>query len=489
MNQICCAKNCTREIFKDESKCALHCHKHDYQTDLNSGLLQAFYTALENYITHQQTEQDIEVTFTQIFFPQYDLQNTSEYISLLAHLPKITFNFCRFNCSELPFTNTEYFFQACEFRKDWHISDAKISKNSNDVLYHSCHFKQNTYLNTQNEELLTLDFSLFTDCAFDQLLFLKNTQFNQEMFKNTKSVPIRISQLMIEDCNFTSRFSLNNAEIKSLSILHSEFKSKFELKESNLEQANIINANFSALFDTYRSQFKKFLCSRCIFDGFVGFEECQFSKGIQDSEPTSIPRFEYATFLSFVNFRNSTFHNGLNLDLINLSGEVNFLNSNIAFKNTSRETYRIIKYSFDKVGDHIEANHFFADEMKKYKEYLFSNPNADKQEKCIFWLNEKMSNFGQNYIQPLILMVIFAILYGTILYGYQDNWIANSFPTLSHIIEKIMTPLNFIAKNIMPFKRFADLKPGMEFISLVFTIILASLTWQLIVAIKRNTRR
>ena len=58
------------------------------------------------------------------------------------------------------------------------------------------------------------------------------------------------------------------------------------------------------------------------------------------------------------------------LENINLKESPNFLNTKIEPKNTNRETFRITKDSFDKIGNHIEANKFFVYEMKKHKELV-----------------------------------------------------------------------------------------------------------------------
>ena len=89
--------------------------------------------------------------------------------------------------------------------------------------------------------------------------------------------------------------------------------------------------------------------------------------------------FEYVTFLSFTNFRNTTFYSGLNLENSNLKEAPNFLNIDINPKFTNRETFRIIKNSFDKIGNNIEANKFFVFEMNKYEEELKKKPMSQEK--------------------------------------------------------------------------------------------------------------
>lgn len=89
------------------------------------------------------------------------------------------------------------------------------------------------------------------------------------------------------------------------------------------------------------------------------------------------------TFLSFVNFRNATFNSGLDLENANLKEMPNFLNVKLLSNNTNRETLRIIKHSFDKVGNHIEANKYFSLEMERHKNDMAGE--SWSQEKIVFF--------------------------------------------------------------------------------------------------------
>ena len=458
----------------------------------NNEILKEFYNSLNNKILNVTKNKQEQIILENISFPTLSTEQIKNeflnYLNLLTSFKDITFKNCIFNTSNLDLPNTRVSFQNCQYLQPWIISKIQQLNDASCILFKNCKFQDDIIFNFDN--MNNIDFFIFNNCDFNKKLCFKNIQFNQSIFKNTnENEKISLQQLSINNCQFSEKFILNNLIAINLSIQNSEFAKKFELKNTYIKHVEFVNTNFHHTFDCYNSNYSTFFCSKCIFDNFAGFESCEFSKGIKSQESNSIPCFEYVTFLSFVNFRNSSFYNGLNLDLINLSGDANFLNIYVDFTNTTHETYRIIKYSFDKVGDHVEANKFFTNEMKKYKAQLFNDPKADKQERIIFWLNEKMSNFGQSYLRPLIWMFVFSSFYGMILYGYKENWIASNFPTLSLYLNNFLIPLNFIAKNVMPFKGFEELKQGMEFISLIFTAIFASLTWQFIVAVKRHTRR
>ena len=295
-----------------------------------------------------------------------------------------------------------------------------------------------------------------------------------------------IKQIIFENCIFDSKFKLNNFQIQTFKIINTILKNKFEFKENILDELLIDNSNFEKIVDFFGSKFKKFKIYKSIFDDFVGFENCQFGTDNKLREEISI--FKYATFLDFINFRNTNFKSGLDIENINIKEAPNFLNMSIEFKNTNRETFRIIKHSFDKISNNIEANKYFIQEMKKYKEDLKKKTLiGNMQEKIIFYLNDIFSSFGQNYLKPIIWLIGFALLYNFILYGYEQNWLYTIYPPANHFIQSVTNFFNDIAKNILPFAKF--LKKDLEFLSLLFYIIFSILIWQIIVSIKRYTKR
>ena len=123
--------------------------------------------------------------------------------------------------------------------------------------------------------------------------------------------------------------------------------------------------------------------------------------------------------------------------------------------------------------------------MKKYKEEL---KNTNKiQERIILFFNEKISNFGQSYVQPVFYMIVMSIFYYLLILGYENNVLYEIHPVVSKVFSMASECLNNVSKNILPFQKI--LKDGMEFVSLVFHIVFAVLVWQTIVAVKRHTIR
>ena len=223
----------------------------------------------------------------------------------------------------------------------------------------------------------------------------------------------------------------------------------------------MIDCYFTKDADFHSTKFKNFNIKEVSFSALTVFEKCEFLNKKAE--------FNYVNFKNNTTFRDSKFPKGLDLRNINAKVEnLNFLNINIKEEGTDRESFRIIKSSFDKVGNHIEANKFFALEMKAYKKELRFMKNPFKF--IMFCLNNGISNFGQNYIRPLVLIILTAIIY----------YFISKFIFLPKF-------LNDFAKAILPIAKF--LPTDNEFIGLIFYIIFIVLIYHLVLSIRRFTKR
>jgi uncharacterized protein YjbI with pentapeptide repeats len=514
----CSVNNCDLNSYVND-KCILHCEKHSYQTDWNNvGFLNAFYDALlkliitdlsgritaddgadkgaiESYfkgdLELHYSEEQIELVqtfmssqlmvFDHIFFPARDERDHFDYLRLLKKIPKIHFNFCEFQISALPLEEIEYFFQDCIFHNYWSLYNLKVLENVDNVLYQGCTFHNDVTTSAGEEKKLTLDASQFTDCHLNTISF-EDTIFKAAIFNNSKGFRWEIENLTISDCTIEDKFILNNHKIPHFNIYDTVFNGKLEFKKSSSEEFKVINSNFYGLIDFYNSRFEIFYVNKSIFSEFVGFEYCTFGLPREQKSKDYCATFEYATFLSFINLRNAIFYSGLDMSDANLKESPNFLGAEIDLFNTNRETFRIIKYSFDKVGNTVEANKYFSYEMYKVgKETSFSNEPAKK---TMLLINFFISNFGQSYIFPLLWIVLLMLLNAQVLEWYSTYC---AFENNANVICRINNSLNSLVKNIIPFKRF--LTEGMEFISLMFLIAYSTFIYHFIIAAKRMTKR
>ncbi len=327
----------------------------------------------------------------------------------------------------------------------------------------NCNIINNLFINKKEIRHLT-KLKKFKFTSILRILTLRDFEYHRTEFcKN-----LIINEFYINNCTFEKRFELNNYNIEKFNCTNNLFKNKFEFKNNHIVKFSIHNSNFKEIADMFASKFTQFKISKSIFNDFTGFENCTF--GTSNNLIEELSEFEYVTFKDILTLRNTNFLSGLDIEKINLLNDANFLKIRVELKNTPRETFRIIKHSFDKIGNILEANKFFIKEMKKYKEELNQKPLIGNiQEKLVFNLNNIFSSFGQSYFKPLSYIVYFILLYQFILYGYEKNWLYEVYTPANQYIRIISDFFNTIIKNIQPFAQF--LKKDLEFISLIFYII------------------
>ena len=326
----------------------------------------------------------------------------------------------------------------------------------------------------------------FSNCNFHGDLTLSKVIFSKPIFDNADDVQSTIKLLDISGCEFINqaRFILNKCNVGIFKLANTSVKSKFEFKEGAINEFIVDNTNFDELLDAYKTKFIKFRIYKSIFSDFVGFERCQFGE-VDQHDRDFVSRYIYATFTNFINFRNAKFHSGLDISRVNWKEPPNFLYAYVNPINTSRETFRIIKFSFDRLGNQIEANKYYSLEMRKYEEEL-KKANGHWQERVVLKLNKWISNFGQNYVTPIVLIIVLAVIFHYIESGYEHGTLYTMVPIANHLTPYINW-LNNVAKGLLPISKY--LPKGLEFTGMLFYFAYAGLTWQAIVAIKRHTKR
>jgi hypothetical protein len=206
----------------------------------------------------------------------------------------------------------------------------------------------------------------------------------------------------------------------------------------------------------------------------------------------------------------------------------------------ARDIYRQLKLALDNQKDHITANEFYSLEMKAYERYLKSKSWRENfQEKVVFSIHKFVSNFGQSWIRPFILLLISTLIVGVL--GSFKSWeemgeiLFTPFtPVFASVMAIIIFTLLYIAvlperckksveityalltialscviiyvrKGANSFDYLAEILNitktfkvcnasdkhllGFKFIYTLYTILFAFLTYQFIVAVRRKVKR
>lgn len=476
---------------------------------------------------------NINIVIENIVFPNDDSLKSlgSEIREILWRLGKIEFINCKFNCNNFRINNNTYFTD-CNFEDSLFIEPFSRNKFNDIYRYSNCTFDKEVYVRPSNENKEVLC-NLFYECNFLSNLIVRNLEFRKNIFMfpdpvilfdnwnvNTDESVINnifkkikkhhgFKKITISNCIFDIDFKLNGFDdnyfkelkkykceyelndmiIDELEIIDTKFESKLEIKNRSINNFNFKNSNISGIFDAFESEFHKAYFFKSIFKDFAAFEKVKFSNGLEVNKTV----FEYTTFKDFSNFRNTKFPSGLDFSTANLKQEPNFLNTDINLNGTDRETLRIVKNSFEKNNNKIEANRFFTYEMREYRKETKWIKNPFRR--LILDANYVISGFGNNYVWPIIILFASVVLYVHLLI-HQNEWVVKTLDLMSFIggdravfwFDTVTYYANEGSKVIIPFNKLLEAKQGFEFISLLFFIWFGVLIWQTVVAVKRNTQ-
>jgi uncharacterized protein YjbI with pentapeptide repeats len=403
-------------------------------------------------------------------------------------IPNIPFNDCKFNHGvKINSISTEYL--NFSHRKYWEFSRSGFPNSvSSDYI-----------------EKFRIVLSEIKDVEiYDQrFIELKITSSSSEFINLQNIIADKIYiETKIKNLKITSsKYSV----IDSLRIIYSEIENLLidthiinyleitELKkEINLKIFNLIS-NKLYIHNTIFLESSKFILNNLKLKEFIFSNITQEWSEAVFENITVTEKF----ILEKVDFQKAKF---VNCDFseceIKISDSVSFKDTlfksvkwgNISRVTASRDTFRELKFINDSQGNIIEANNFYSEEMRRYKKEIEAKPeNFSVQDKVTFWLNEKISNFGQNWFRPILWFLILATFQYLINLGYENNTLYKIHEPWNIYIEKFSDFLNNLAKNILPLKKF--LNKGFEFLSLFFYGIYITLIYHLTIALRRQTKR
>lgn len=359
-------------------------------------------------------------------------------------------------------------------------------------------FKNCTFL----EKLDLKELDLEKDLTFDKCTFNQEITFH----KSCNSL------IFINDCDFCS----NNIDLSNRT-----FKSSLFFKDcKNIGKLNLQRSTIQGSASFSRSKFRTVDFERATFETAVAFNESTFYNDLD---------FKYTIFNSLVYLQDVVIQGKLNLKSTIFKDEVNFLGikkqddkklepNNIE----NRETARIIKHSFEKLDNIIEANKFYALEMQKREEELSKEKNW--LDLIVFKFHKISSNHSQDWLLSLLWMInlTFVCTSFQFIEALDSHWLfLYSFLSIGLIITSIeglayleipkdykglfcviFIFLNWISyslitndytmcyasNNFNPFSIMTG-KESLTFGTLIYKAIIAYLIYQFIISIRQNTRR
>lgn len=385
------------------------------------------------------------------------------------------------------------------------------------------------YYKEINEDILILSYIHFPEDSFNKLLEIINS--------------IRIQ---IFKCKFYENIGLKKENLnKKLEYLN--------FFNCDMNTINIVHINIDIVIDIYDCNFKK-LCVQ-----FAELNELKINKVkslniiINDSTidclSISDSSLNYLGFFNGTNKKtilknvkientefNTTFLDRLDFIDVEIKNKIDLQNSFIPTNSlffglksskgildvANRETARKIKDSFEKQNNIIEANKYYALEMKEREKEL--SPKKDFFEWLVFKIHGLSSNHSQDWtlalfwiinltffysylnIQPNDKILVFKILFSSIAISViacmtikipeenkERRWLTTISTTIvcyvfyGYLVETDWQ-LSEFSKNLNPFSIMRGDEP-ITLGTLIFKIIIAYLIYQLIISIRQNTRR
>jgi hypothetical protein len=275
-----------------------------------------------------------------------------------------------------------------------------------------------------------------------------------------------IDNLVIRNTIFKENFKLHNCEIKNITIKNTDFEKNADFFKTKFIQGYNYSEDKSIYFKAIN------------FKGLALFGDTEFKTKVI---------FKHITFEGFSHFRKAVFHKGLDLENTNIKNEMNFYGMNIVNNDsTSQETYRIIKHNFEKIGNKIEANKYFALELKQKKINILKEKPFKFFDYVVFQVNWLSSEFGTNWIRAFCLICII----GLITVGIVNFEIFKEV-----FFNPSLFKLDYLGKILDEWSQYVyilDKSTKLEAMPKLFLlnkVLLGYLYYQLIISVKKDTKR
>lgn len=479
---------------KEQTKCILHCEKNDLwgnENKYNPLFVELFIEFIKNgtfkklKINNKISSSSYFISegyilFIYVVFPSYN-----DFLKIFEIIgnKKILFEQCTFfsNIFKEYKKFDDLVFRDCIFYEPNYGKENYVE--SSNLYFDNIKINSLTYggLNAKHMTF-TIEDSDLLRLVLKSSLVLEKTRVSEElMIFDSDDEKENFNQVVIDKNCFIQHIALANNKIDLLSIKDSTIDDELFLANSKMASLNIQNSTLK--------------------------------NGLNLNNTTLKDR------LSLINSRIET--KKLDLSNTSLPSSTNFLNAK--FETENRETARIIKNSFEQQNNIIEANKYYALEMKHYDNEL--NWKDNLKEKLIFKFHDWSSEHSQNWVLPLLLILLLSIIYGTCeyllgadfkKYPLYANILSFLFIVLSipfminnvvenknikHILSAFIflsfgiyfyitkdVSLELLAKAINPFSSMKS-NESINGIQLIFKIVIAYLIYQFITSVRQNTRR
>lgn len=240
-----------------------------------------------------------------------------------------------------------------------------------------------------------------------------NTTFNG--FLTIDLCSIIVEEINFNFCNFNQ--DVNCQYYRGISQKSHNTPVKLSYDNSTFNKNILMN---ESKYSNYNLNFQN-----TAFNSLVNFQNSIFNK----------VNFINTRFNGTTVFTDSTFEDILDLRDAIFTDEVNFLDIKSQEKNgnvkiANRETARKIKYSFEKLGNKIEANRYHTLELEQKRIELEKEKSKNWKEYLVFKIHDISSEHSTNWFRALLWIFIVGLV--TNLFN-NSMWYLLSFPIIGLI--------------------------------------------------------
>ncbi len=247
---------------------------------------------------------------------------------------------------------------------------------------------------------------IFIDTEMIETLFISYSKLHGDI-----SVKKAIKDLYLSNCSTTNNLIINSGTIEKLGLTKTIIEKRMEV---NSIQNDKSKNNISIRDCTINK------------DGSLTI----YNKNINKYSLPEIDKLENKGLFSLINMvilhginikkstlGNTEFHNidmkNANIKIENSSlADTKFYSvqwPNIKNINAEQDTFRQLKYVHEKMGDNITAAKFYAGELEEYKKKKVGDEEISLKDKTLLHISGLLSEHGQNWVRPLLLMSILMI--------------------------------------------------------------------------------
>ena len=422
---------------------------------------------------------------------------------------------CIFHCDKNNWDRIEYKEHNTFFRekiKKFFLKNKKINLKKESITFHNVifpKFEENFFYQIEIDISENIDIN-FKECIFPFIIDFIPTNFKSnisfyECSINDISFPYKSDGgFIFRNCNF------NNSKVH---LSHCEFKKGLALIScNNIESIYMHRAIFHSTVSFFRSSIKWLNLSYTTFNAELILDNVDFLEEL---------KFQYVEVYGSSYFKDVIAKKGLGLRDCTFHNKINFLDMECEV--LDRETARIIKDSFEQQNNIIEANKFYAVEMKEREKEL--DLLKEPFEWIVFKTHALSSNHSQNWLLALfwIINITFLVNYftyelscdvdtiktidrtvffggGLILITYGITKLKEKFINLSLILFTFFSYLVYSNSYIddSDLKEFSNMINPFSIMTepfelslsiLIYKIIIGYLIYQFIISVRQNTRR